>query len=54
MGDWEDQPWMSKQGIKSIVNDAINTYKTTDPTYLADLATYYSNYISGAEKAGEM
>lgn len=51
-GDWEDQPWMSKQGIKSIVNDAINTYKTTDPTYLADLATYYSNYISGAEKAG--
>ena len=43
---------MSKQGIKSIVNDAINTYKTTDPTYLADLATYYSNYISGAEKAG--
>lgn len=51
-GDWEDQPWMSKQGIKSIVNDAINTYKTTDPTYLADLATYYNNYISGAEKAG--
>lgn len=51
-GDWEDQPWMSKQGIKSIVNDAINTYKTTDSTYLAALATYYSNYISGAEKAG--
>lgn len=51
-GDWEDQPWMSKQGIKSIVNDAINAYKTTDATYLADLATYYSNYISGAEKAG--
>lgn len=56
--DWNDQTtswWPTVQvrpGIKSCVTDAINTYKTTDSTYLAALATYYSNYISGAEKAG--
>lgn len=51
-GDWNDQPWIPRQGIKNIVNDAINAYKENDTTYKAALATYYSNYISGAEKAG--
>lgn len=56
--DWNDQTtswWPTvevRPGIKSRVTDAINNYKTTDTTYLASLATYYSNYISGAEKAG--
>lgn len=56
--EWYDQTtswWPTVEvrlGIKSCVTDAINTYKSTDPTYLADLTTYYSNYISGAEKAG--
>ncbi len=51
-GDWEDQSWIPRQGIKSIVNDAINTYKTTDAAYIAAMTAYYNNYISGAEKAG--
>lgn len=56
--DWNDQTtswWPTvevRQGIKSRVTDAINSYKATDPTYQAALTTYYSNYISGAEKAG--
>lgn len=51
-GDWEDQSWIPKQGIKSLVTDAINNYKATDATYQAALTNYYSNYISGSEKAG--
>lgn len=56
--DWEDQTtswWPTievRKGIKSCVNDAINLYKTTDTTYLAAMAAYQANYISGAEKAG--
>lgn len=56
--DWNDQTtswWPTvevRQGIKSRVNDAINTYKSTDPTYIAAMTAYYANYISGAEKAG--
>lgn len=56
--DWYDQTtswWPTvvvEKGIKSVVEEAVSTYKTTNPTYLAALATYYANYISGAEKAG--
>ncbi|MGN1137315.1 MAG: hypothetical protein ACI4SF_13985 [Oscillospiraceae bacterium] len=56
--DWYDQTtsyWPTvevRKGIKSSVDEAVNNYKATDTTYQADLTTYYSNYISGSEKAG--
>lgn len=47
-------PYTDAPGVKNTISSEIETAKNNDTTYQTALATYYQNYITGAEKAGEV
>ncbi|MBQ8177370.1 MAG: hypothetical protein IJ035_10100 [Oscillospiraceae bacterium] len=47
-------PYSEVFGVKNTVSSEIEIAKNNDTTYQTALAAYYQNYITGAEKAGEV